>query len=310
MSNEDIQWIEQLAHQEVQWVEQLEEHAAEPHSSIEPHHSSDPVESFQLPGPGPDLHGNPQEIAGYVPPPVTDGREAMTPERVVGDQQLEQQGPAPSAHTVGDPNTDAHYWTYMGTDSGFCGPDSLSMVLNEFGIHDSESAVAAWALNHGDVTGTGPNGQIEPAPGELGFGMTSGQMAEVLNAAGVPAVTMVGNQESLVEALHSGRDVILSVDANQLWHNAPAGTREGHAVVLTGIDPSTNTAYINDPGYPDGRMEAVPLSELMGAWGGAGNQMVETLQTPEVHTAQYGTAQAAATRPGPVILPLTIHARQ
>jgi hypothetical protein len=47
-------------------------------------------------------------------------------------------------------------------------------------------------------------------------------------------------------------------------------------------------AYINDPGYPDGRMEAVPLSNLLTAWQqgpGGGNQMVETLQAPAIHTA-------------------------
>jgi hypothetical protein len=91
-------------------------------------------------------------------------------------------------------------------------------------------------------------------------------------------------------------------------------------VVLTGIDPATGMAYLNDPGTPDGRMEAVPLNELMAAWQNGGNAMVVTEHVTSVNTSAgvdtYGEqiqvgpdADAAITAitPGPIVLPITLH---
>jgi Peptidase_C39 like family len=242
----------------------------------------------------PDPQGHP---AGYVPPIVNDNRWAITPEGTdAAGQLIEQQGALPGADVIGQPEADAGHWTYMGGVSGFCGPDSISMVLSEFGLHESESDIATWAMSQPGGVTYEPQGA---SAGDLGFGLGSEQIAAALNHFGVPATATTGSYSDLVTALQSGRDVILGVDANAIWHNIDPSTEEGqgqtegHAVVLTGIDPATQTAYLNDPGDPDGRMEAVPLNELMAAWNGEGNQIVVTEQAPEMHA-------------GPIILPITL----
>ena len=273
-----------------------------------PHYLGEPIETVQLPTDAPTLH-TVQQVESYRPPIVNDNRWGMTPEGVnLFGQEIEQQGTLPTDDTIGTPEIDASYWTYMGAESGYCGPDSISMVLSEFGIHASMDEIAGYAESQGEVTGSGAAGQIDPTPGDLGWGMSSEQIAAVLTHEGVPATATTGDYQTLVDALQNGRDVILSVDANQIWHNAPAGTPEGHAVVLTGIDPATGTAYLDDPGTPDGRMEAVPLTELMDAWHNDGYQMVETQQAPGLHLDSGASDAAASTQGGPILLPVTVRA--
>jgi hypothetical protein len=288
-----------------------------PAPAVNPH---EPVIETPIPSADPDLHGNP---VGYVAPVVNDGRWGMEP--VGTDWQgnpIEQQGQLPGSDVIGNPEGQGRYWTYMGTESGFCGPESVSMVLSEFGIQANEDEIAELAISSGDATGS----VADSGPGELGYGMTAPQMAEMLDRLGVPAMATTGTYGDLVQALENGRDVILSIDANLIWHNDPESQMEGenktesHAVVLTGIDPATGMAYLNDPGTPDGRMEAVPLNELMAAWQNGGNAMVVTEHVTSVNTSAgvdtYGEqiqvgpdADAAITAitPGPIVLPITLH---
>jgi uncharacterized protein YvpB len=215
--------------------------------------------------------------------------------------------PAPGPETFGEPDHEALDWQYQGDKDGMCGPTSIAMVVNELGHEPggeplTGAQVEQWAVAHGDMTSDGH----EASSTDLGYGMTPAQISEVLDHYGVPSQTETGgNLETLEGYLQSGHQVVLSVDAYQLWHDVPAGQdpdKPNHAVVLTGIDPHTGYAYINDPGTPDGREEAVPISELMSSWSTSDYSAVVTDATaPAEH------APVDAPTGGYVILPAVLH---
>lgn len=197
-------------------------------------------------------------------------------------------GVEPGSDTDGHPQAEATDWQYQGTQDGLCGPTSIAMVVNEFSpsAHVSGAEVAQWASTHGEMI---PDGQPVSA-GNYGYLMSVQQISAVLAHYGVQNQVVQGGSEAQLEGwLASGHQVILAVDGERIWHDVPASQDPGqadHAVVLTGIDPKTGWAYLNDPGSPDGRMEAVPLSELMSAWSTSGDAAVVTDGTAGDHPAE------------------------
>ncbi len=180
-------------------------------------------------------------------------------------------GPEPGADVIGHPGENASDWQSQGTQNGMCGPTSIAMVVNGLGLDPggqpvTGADVAEWAIAHGDMTSDGqPN-----SSSDLGYEMNAQQIAAVLDHYGVHnELTTGGNLQSLEGYLASGHEVILGVDGDRIWHDIPASQDAGHAnhaLVVTGIDPKTGWAYLNDPGTTDGREEAVPISTLMSAW--------------------------------------------
>lgn len=180
-------------------------------------------------------------------------------------------GMEPTIGTIGNPEGESQDWQFQGTQNGMCGPTSIAMVVNEMGLapggHEISGAeVAEWAIAHGDMTPDGqPNSETD-----LGYEMSGEQISEVLAHYGVANEDITGgNVETLEGLLASGHQIILGVDGDRIWHDIPASEDAGqanHALVLTGIDPETGWAYLNDPGSPDGREEAVPIEVLMSAW--------------------------------------------
>jgi uncharacterized protein YvpB len=214
-------------------------------------------------------------------------------------------GPAPSLDVNGHPGLDAWDWQWQGTQNGLCGPTSIAMVVNEFG-HQPDGTVltgrevAYWAATHGDMI---PDGRPE-STSDYGYEMNMEQISATLDHYGVQNQVVQGGSLAMLEGyLRSGHEVILGVDGDRIWHDVPASEdpgRANHAVVLTGIDERTGYAYLNDPGSPDGRMEAVPIRELMSAWSTSGYCAVVTDAVPTNH-------EAAPTGPGAVILPVVLH---
>jgi hypothetical protein len=219
------------------------------------------------------------------------------------------QGPAPTHDAFGDPGVEAHDWQFQGDRDGMCGPTSIAMVVNELGREPggqplTGADVAQWAIAHGDMTSDGHH----QSASELGYGMTPGQISAVLDHYGVQSEEHSGgNLHTLEGYLAGGHQVVLSVDAYQLWHNVPADQdpdQANHAVVLTGIDPHTGYAYINDPGTPDGRDEAVPISELMSAWS---TSDYTSVMTEDTAGPEHAPSDVHPAHPGYVILPVVLH---
>ena len=81
---------------------------------------------------------------------------------------------------------------------------------------------------------------------------------------------------------------------------------------MTGFDPTTDTVYINDPGVPDGKAEAIPLSEFESAWETSGDVMIVTEPTGEAGErggGGGGGAEPGRGAAGPVLLPIAIDGR-
>lgn len=221
--------------------------------------------------------------------------------------------PEPSSETIGTPLPDSSYWHYEQIN-GMCGPDSLAMILSKYTGHPvSEEQVALYAFLRGEMDRDG-----DPiSPVDLGYGMTPDHAAEVLNQLGVPATLETSNLDQLAYYLHQGREVMLFVNAEDIWHEG-SGTRPDHWVVLTGLDPKTGMAYLNDPGTPYGAMEAVPISELMHAWASSDNTAIVTDHPSAVDVMQSDAAAPSHEAPtvspsestghhaGPVLLPIVL----
>jgi len=236
----------------------------------------------------------------------------------INDEGEPTQGLAPTSAVIGNPTGDESQWSYQGAD-GYCGPDSVSMMLMAAtGVHLSEQQIETWAAQHGDM---GPLGPATPNEPTIGVGMSPIEAAAAIDhfgaAYGVKAeVIENGSLGDLEGYLAQGREVMISIDATRIWHDGPDAGEPNHFVVVTGFDPTTDTVYINDPGEPDGKAEAIPLSEFESAWETSGDVMIVTEPTGEAGTGGEaaaggggGAEPAAGASAGPVLLPIAIDGR-
>jgi uncharacterized protein YvpB len=246
---------------------------------------------------------------GAVDPTLAQALEAQSTQANVtySDAGTPTQGLAPTSAVIGNPTADESQWTYQGAD-GYCGPDSISMMLMAAtGEHVSEQQIETWAAQHGDV---GPIAPTTPDLPTLGVGMNAPEAAAAIShfgaAYGVKAEVIEGGTVGDLEGyLAQGREVMIGIDATRIWHDGSDAGQPNHFVVVTGFDPTTDTVYINDPGVPDGKAEAIPLSEFESAWETSGDVMIVTEPTGEAD-AGGAAAEAAA---GPVLLPFAVDGR-
>jgi predicted double-glycine peptidase len=119
---------------------------------------------------------------------------------------------------------------------------------------------------------------------------------------------MTGSLSDLEGYLAQGREVMIELDDQRIWHQpgTPDSGAANHYVVVTGVDPSTNTVFINDPGTPDGREESIPLSDFESAWSTSNDVMIVTTTTStDASDAASGGGLKQAS-PGPVLLPILL----
>ena len=167
---------------------------------------------------------------------------------------------------AGDPVADSQYW-FNQAENGFCVPSSVAMIVSAYTGEEilSEEQFVALANDLGLF-----NVDMEGTPS-----MTMDGALTLLEAAGIPAEMVVGDMNSLYDAVDEGRGVMLFIDSDEVWFDNGEGDHApDHAVVITGIDREAGVAYLSDPGSPDGNMEVVPLSILEDAWEDSGYTMV------------------------------------
>jgi hypothetical protein len=220
-----------------------------------------------------------------------------------------EQGTAPTDHVIGDPNADASQWSFQGAN-GYCGPNSISMLLESAtGQHLTEQQVASWAISNDEMTRLPPQDDSPPGEPSLHYGMLPSQAADALNAIGgqygISAHLEQGNLGDLETSLKDGHEVMIELDDQRIWHQpGVADTNEAnHFVVVTGIDPSTGTVFLNDPGNPDGKEESIPLKEFESAWSISDNAMIVTSTSG---SSGGGVDSTAAEQPGPILLPVVL----
>ena len=93
---------------------------------------------------------------------------------------------------------------------------------------------------------------------------------------------IVPGMEGLEQQLGAGHKVIVSVNAELIWHQ-PVETKDengnpqgDHAVVVTGVDTANNVVHLNDSGTPEGRDEQIPMALFVQAWDASNELMVAT----------------------------------
>ena len=158
-----------------------------------------------------------------------------------------------------------------------CAIKSQQLILKDFGIDVSETELVQTANANGWYNGGGTS------PEDVG---------NLLNLAGIPVSKQSdANVFNLVNELAQGHEVIVGVDADELWHNSSIneklsnwfndvfGEQGGnHALIVAGIDtrdPNNIQVIVKDPGSgEDGK--PYPLDQFMDAWSDTQCYMVST----------------------------------
>ena len=158
-----------------------------------------------------------------------------------------------------------------------CAIKSQQLILKDFGIDVSETELVQTANANGWYNGGGT------VPEDVG---------NLLNLAGIPVSKQsTANVFNLVNELAQGHEVIVGVDADELWHNSSIneklsnwfndvfGEQGGnHALIVAGIDtrdPNNIQVIVKDPGSgEDGK--PYPLDQFMDAWSDTQCYMVST----------------------------------
>jgi len=243
-----------------------------------------------------------------------------------------ERGTAPTSDVIGDPNADASQWSFQGAN-GYCGPNSISMLVEAAtGHHLTEQQIAGWAIDHDEMTHLTPAEDSPAGVPSIHYGMLPEQAVATINEMGgeygISAKIEEGNMSDLEGYLKGGREVMIELDDQRIWHQAGVKDTDeaNHYVVVTGFDPSTDTVFINDPGAPDGKEESLPLSEFESAWSTSDNVMIVTStsgspaepssptttstpsppSTPSTGSPSGSAVDEAGSIPGPVLLPITM----
>lgn len=161
-------------------------------------------------------------------------------------------------------------WYQAQAVSGQCGPTSFAMILSE---HTGETVPYTEVVDRAVEMGL-----LEELPDGSYTGMYAQGMEQLMESYGVETDVEYGDLESLEGYLTEGRDVIVAVDAGELWGTHDSSFAD-HYLVITEIDEEAGTVLLNDPGQPDGASYEVPLEDFVDAWGEGGNEMLVTVET-------------------------------
>jgi hypothetical protein len=212
---------------------------------------------------------------------------------VAGAVALGLAAPAEAAagSMYGDPAAAAKYWRYQKYDD--CVLMSSADVIGQVtGKEPSERAIIKVAQSTPSVVHPG---SIYTTPANTknpnsGMGTSFADVPTLLKLYKIDALItnkehaakdgIPGGIEGIEEALADGHKVIVSVNAELIWHQ-PVETKDDngnprgdHAVVVTGVDTANQMVHLNDSGTKDGRDEQIPMALFLKAWGASKELMV------------------------------------
>jgi Peptidase_C39 like family len=214
---------------------------------------------------------------------------------VAGALALGLAGPAEAASGTmyGDPAAAAKYWRYQQYDD--CVLMSTADVIGQVtGKEPSEQAIIKRAQSTPSVVHPG---SIYTTPANTrnpnsGMGTSFADIPTLLSLYKIDAVItnkahaakdgIRGGIEGIEQQLGAGRKVIVSINAELIWHKPVenkddnGNPRGDHAVVVTGVDTANNMVHLNDSGTPRGRDEQIPLALFVQAWGASKELMIVT----------------------------------
>ena len=205
----------------------------------------------------------------------------QNPEESVGDNILNTNIMANNSRTIiygeaGENISDPVY--VQQPDDHSCALRSQQIVLRDFGIDIPFKDLEQIALDN----------QVYSNEGTYTY-----DIGKVLQLAGVGMHQTEGNSiDDLINELAQGHRVIVSVDANELWHNNTIsdklrnwfydvlGEGANHALIVAGIEidpthPENNKVILTDPGAGHLRIE-YPMEQFKGAWGDSNFFMAAT----------------------------------
>jgi hypothetical protein len=227
-----------------------------------------------------------------IPGLVKTAAKTATLAAVAGAIALGSSGVADAAQGTmyGDPTAAAKFWRHQQYDD--CAIMSAADVVGQVTGHEpSEHAIIKKAQNTPSASHSGsiyikPASKDDPNSG-MGTMMTDlptllneyGVKAVISNKENAPKTGVPAGIEGLEQLLGGGRKVIISVNAEMIWHqpienkDKNGNPRSDHAVVVTGIDTANNVVHLNDSGTEKGRDEQVPMALFLQSWN-TSNQLV------------------------------------
>ncbi len=172
------------------------------------------------------------------------------------------------ANVVGDPGDSMDNWHLQETDS------SCAVAAQEFVLEDlldrefSEEELRELAQENGWYSDNG-------TPME--------DVGNILEEFGLQVDRYQGGTiEDIERCLENGGNVIIGVDADEIWYRDNdtygPGDDANHALEVIGVDysnPDEPMVILNDSGTPNGCGSMVPLDQFMDAWEDSGYFMVE-----------------------------------
>ena len=201
-------------------------------------------------------------------------------------------GPADAASgtVYGDPAAAAKWWRHQKYDD--CVLMATADVVGQMtGREPSEQAIIKRAQSTPSVVHPGtiytkpantknPNSGMGTSFADIPTLLAQYQVdAVVTNKAHAAEDGLVPGMEGLEQQLGAGHTVIVSVNAELIWHQ-PVETKDengnprgDHAVVVTGVDTANKVVHLNDSGTPEGRDEQIPMALFVQAWD-AGNELM------------------------------------
>lgn len=205
---------------------------------------------------------------------VTDTDEDGFPDTLLAEQTA-----IDNTNIIGNPISDIENW-HMQTYDDTCAIASQEFILDEMTGQDfSEDELRQEAIEMGWYT---PGG-----------GTPLDCMGNLLEAHGINVDKQYGcTLDDLSQKLASGENVIIALDADEIWNPNDIDTDDilanvaglpeqgvNHAVQVIGVDYSDRdnpVIILNDPGQPDGQGIIVNADEFVDAWEDSNNYMVST----------------------------------
>lgn len=205
---------------------------------------------------------------------------------VAGGVALGLAGPAgaTSGTMYGDPAAAAKYWRYQQYWDD-CALVSAADVIGEItGVEPSEEDIIDRAQSTPSSQGPGPVYTRPPNPKDpnSGDGSWFRDIPTLLAQYNIGAEVSNGSMEALEQQLGDGHKVLVSVNAELIWHervtekDKHGNPTHDHTLVVTGVDTSNNVVHLNDSGSRRGRDEQVPMTLFVQAWDASHRLMAVT----------------------------------